>query len=54
MNKPSVKTDWVAEVFAAMRDCDEDISIVYGHKRPAVTEPQWFELPHNRFWKLPR
>ena len=46
-----MKTDWVAEVFSAMRDCGENISIVYGRK-PASSgtgEPVWFELPHNRY-----
>jgi hypothetical protein len=45
-----MKTDWVGEVFCAMRDCGEDISIVYGQKTvSARTEPGWFELPHDRY-----
>jgi hypothetical protein len=46
-----MKIDWVAEVFSAMRDCGEDISIVYGHKSEATTqaEPRWFERPHDEF-----
>jgi hypothetical protein len=47
-----VTIDWVAEVFSAMRDCGEDISIVYGHKKAgahARADPQWFELQHNQF-----
>jgi hypothetical protein len=46
-----MKTDWVAEVFSAMRDCGENISIVYGQKpaSSAQEEPMWFELPHNRY-----
>ncbi len=44
------KTDWVGEVFAALRDCGEDVSIIYGRKpSPAQAEPRWFELPHDRF-----
>ncbi len=45
------KTDWVGEVFAAQRDCGEDVSIVYGRKSATLSqaEPQWFELPHDRF-----
>jgi hypothetical protein len=46
-----MKTDWVAEVFAAMRDCGEDISIVYGYADEATDKgrPQWFELQHTEF-----
>ena len=46
-----MKTDWVAEVFAAMRDCGENISIVYGHAHATAEygEPQWFELPHDQY-----
>lgn len=46
-----MKTDWVAEVFSAQRDCGEDISIVYGHasKPSNQARPQWFELQHNEF-----
>jgi hypothetical protein len=46
-----MKTDWVAEVFAAMRDCGENISIVYGHLPAAdeYGEPEWFELPHDQY-----
>ncbi|WP_153067255.1 hypothetical protein [Steroidobacter cummioxidans] len=45
-----MKIDWVAEGFAAMRDCGEDISIVYGrvNKGPRA-EPEWAELPHDKF-----
>jgi hypothetical protein len=46
-----MKTDWIAEVFSAMRDCGENISIVYGRKPRASdqAEPAWFELPHNQY-----
>jgi len=46
-----MKTDWVAEVFSAMRDCGENISIVYGRKPMASdkAEPTWFELPHDQY-----
>jgi hypothetical protein len=46
-----MRTDWVGEVFAAMRDCGEDISIIYGEKIAvaAGAEPRWLELPHDRF-----
>jgi len=50
-----MKTDWVAEVFTTMRDCGEDISIVYGYQEqpasPAESraDPRWFEKPHNQF-----
>ena len=43
-----MKTDWVAEVFSAARDCGECISIVYGQKSGALdAEARWFELPHD-------
>lgn len=46
----AAKTDWVAEVFAAMRDCGEDISIVFGSLGSgAHAKPQWFELQHDQF-----
>lgn len=46
-----MKKDWVAEVFSAMHDCGEDISIVYGHAGEASNQarPQWYELQHNEF-----
>lgn len=46
-----MKTDWVAAVFSTMRDCGEDISIVYGHRQEPGpdAEPRWFEQPHDRF-----
>jgi hypothetical protein len=44
-----MKTDWIAELFRAMRENGEDVSIVYGYKRGADAEPQWFELPHDEF-----
>lgn len=46
-----MRTDWVGEVFSAMRDCGEDISIIYGEKTAtaAGAEPRWVELPHDRF-----
>lgn len=46
-----MKTDWVAEVFAAMRDSGEDISIVFGYANEAANRmrPQWFELQHTEF-----
>lgn len=42
-----MKKDWVAEVFTAMRDCGEDISIVYGEARNG--RAHWFEMQHNEF-----
>lgn len=42
-----MKKDWVAEVFTAMRDCGEDISIVYGYAKEG--RPHWFEMQHNEF-----
>ena len=45
-----MKTDWVGEGFAAMRDCGEDISIVYGRLNRVVPQaPEWVELPHDEF-----
>jgi hypothetical protein len=49
-----VKNDWVAEMFRALRDCGEDISIVFGQaqdapERAAGAEPRWFELPHDQY-----
>lgn len=46
-----MKTDWVAEMFSALRDCGEDISIVYGEQTSASGhgEPRWIELPHDRY-----
>jgi hypothetical protein len=46
-----MKTDWVAENFSAMRDCGENISIVYGRKSTESdrAEPMWFELPHDQY-----
>ena len=45
-----MKIDWVAEGFSAMRDCGEDISIVYGRVNKALrAEPEWAELPHDKF-----
>lgn len=46
-----MKIDWVAETFSSLRDCGEDISIVYGKNSgsPADTEPRWFELQHNEY-----
>ena len=46
-----MEKDWVAEVFTAMRDCGEDISIVYGYANDDANQgrPQWFELQHNEF-----
>jgi hypothetical protein len=46
-----MKIDWVAEMFAALRDCGENISIVFGEERaPAAgSKPRWFELPHDRY-----
>lgn len=46
-----MKRDWVAEFFCAMRDCGEDMSIVYGEKRGTSphSEPRWFLLPHDKF-----
>jgi len=47
-----MKTDWVAEMFAALRDCGENISIVFGqahHPLAPDGKPRWFELPHDRY-----
>lgn len=46
-----MKTDWVAEMFSALRDCGEDISIVYGEQNGVSgrNEPRWIELPHDRY-----
>jgi hypothetical protein len=46
-----MKTDWVAEVFSAMRDSGEDISIVYGYPYDAAAPARahWFELQHNEY-----
>lgn len=46
-----MKTDWVAEMFSALRDCGEDISIVYGERTSAggQTALRWTELPHDRY-----
>ena len=49
-----MKHDWVAEMFRALRDCGENISIVYGQTREARQEPadstlRWFELPHDQY-----
>lgn len=46
----AARTDWVAEVFSAMRDCGENISIVYGLANGGRHgAPQWFELQHDEF-----
>lgn len=46
----ATKTDWVAEVFSAMRDSGENISIVYGLANGGRQgAPQWFELQHDEF-----
>jgi len=45
-----MKTDWVAAGFTAMRDCGDDISIVYAETGTSHrAEPRWFELPHDKF-----
>ena len=46
-----MKTDWVAEMFSALRDCGEDISIVYGQTNGSSIKPEpcWFELPHDQY-----
>lgn len=46
-----MKTDWVAAGFTAMRECGDDISIVYAQMNDtqARAEPHWFELPHDKF-----
>ncbi len=45
-----MRTDWVGEVFAAMRDSGEDISIIYGSTGPAAPRsPKWFEVQHDQF-----
>lgn len=49
-----MKNDWVAEMFRALRDCGENISIVYG-QTPDAREGsaggalRWFELPHDQY-----
>ncbi len=46
-----MKTDWVAEVFSAMKDSGEDISIVYGYVNESANPERahWFEMQHNEF-----
>ncbi|HYD79457.1 MAG TPA: hypothetical protein VEC06_06590 [Paucimonas sp.] len=46
-----MKTDWVAEMFRALRDCGENISIVYAQRNGAQTQTdlRWFELPHDQY-----
>lgn len=46
-----MKTDWVAEMFRALQDCGEDISIVFGEKQAGSgqAEPRWVALPHDRY-----
>jgi hypothetical protein len=45
-----MKTDWVAEVFAAMRDGGENISIVYGSQAAVPgARPRWIELQHDQY-----
>jgi hypothetical protein len=46
-----MKIDWIAEMFAALRDCGENISIVFGEERAPAADgkPRWFELPHDRY-----
>lgn len=46
-----MKTDWVAEMFSALRDCGEDISIAFGQTDGAASPGQvrWFEMPHDQF-----
>jgi hypothetical protein len=44
--------DWVAEMFSALRDCGEDISIVFGQAdahAPTEAEVSWHELPHDQY-----
>lgn len=44
--------DWVAEMFSALRDCGEDISIVFGRvpaQGRAAGEIAWHELPHDGY-----
>ncbi|WP_198119452.1 hypothetical protein [Massilia rhizosphaerae] len=43
--------DWVAEMFAALRDCGENIAIVFGEEGPRAADgkPRWCELPHDRY-----
>jgi hypothetical protein len=38
-------------MFAALRDCGENISIVFGEQRPPASDatPRWIELPHDRY-----
>lgn len=40
--------DWVAEMFRALRDCGEDISIVFG-RVDAGQDVAWQTLPHDQF-----
>lgn len=46
-----MKLDWVAEWFSTMRECGENISIIYGYKNDLSPEkePVWYELPHDKF-----
>lgn len=46
-----MKTDWVAEIFRAMRDCGEDISIIYGRcvSSGENSNVDWYELPHDEY-----
>jgi len=45
-----MQTDWVAQVFATMRDCGENVSIVYGRTGPPGREAStWFELQHDQY-----
>lgn len=46
-----MKTDWVAEVFSAMRDRGEDISIVFGSASTPANDARlhWYELQHDQF-----
>ncbi len=44
--------DWVAEMFRALRDCGENISIVFGHVDAQATSDadlSWHELPHDQY-----
>lgn len=48
----STQKDWLAEMFVALKDCGEDISIVFGKYAPSRSDevtPRWFTLPHDQF-----
>jgi len=46
-----MKVDWVSEWFSGMRECGENISIIYGRQKKNIMDetPYWYELPHDNF-----